>query len=518
MSDTTSFECHCGENFLEDDQKDVRQKVCLGLTHFGDCEGKSYCVLHFPGKDKSNEFEAAFTNKLEIQDYNFQGVWFPTKVQFPAIEYKAKVDLKYAVFAAKAKFKKITFTAEAIFDKATFLADVTFENAIFISEAKFYKTKFSAGVYFKKAQFKGKTSFQSTIFSAEANFDNSSFDLKVDFDCAKFLESSEIFFKGTRFKSEADFKYVVFAGYVLFKGEKYNPVFLKESFLNLRDARLENPERISFHTVRLEPSWFIDTDASEFNFTACRWRYGLPKPFFSQKLAGNIDELIKIIMKRRRSPLAVKMLSYYKEKYGSGKRLKVKIELKNLRIRRKYNPHALLTKTCWQLSLNHEENKSFPKASMFRKLAQESKRLEDNNGWKVWSFHWWYWLTSFYGESSIQAGIFLLLLLFAVFPVIYTRTEFQTYPPEKPISISIDADKGNSECIKNEENCNFKTRTLNFWNGEAVAHSLTTATLQNVDYRKPATVGSELWIILEKILVPLQAALLALAIRRKFMR
>jgi hypothetical protein len=46
----------------------------------------------------------------------------------------------------------------------------------------------------------------------------------------------------------------------------------------------------------------------------------------------------------------------------------------------------------------------------------------------------------------------------------------------------------------------------------------TTATLQNVEYRKPLTVWGELWIILEKICVPLQAALLALAIRRKFMR
>jgi hypothetical protein len=48
--------------------------------------------------------------------------------------------------------------------------------------------------------------------------------------------------------------------------------------------------------------------------------------------------------------------------------------------------------------------------------------------------------------------------------------------------------------------------------------NLTTATLQNVEYRKPLTVWGELWIILEKIFASLQAALLALAIRRKFMR
>jgi hypothetical protein len=42
--------------------------------------------------------------------------------------------------------------------------------------------------------------------------------------------------------------------------------------------------------------------------------------------------------------------------------------------------------------------------------------------------------------------------------------------------------------------------------------------LQNVEYRKPLTVWGERWIIMEKIFAPLQAALLALAIRRKFVR
>jgi len=51
-----------------------------------------------------------------------------------------------------------------------------------------------------------------------------------------------------------------------------------------------------------------------------------------------------------------------------------------------------------------------------------------------------------------------------------------------------------------------------------VVHSLTTATLQNVDYRKPITKKGETVVILEKIFAPLQAALLASALRREFMR
>ncbi len=67
-----------------------------------------------------------------------------------------------------------------------------------------------------------------------------------------------------------------------------------------------------------------------------------------------------------------------------------------------------------------------------------------------------------------------------------------------------------------KKNCQCTIAVLSF--GEAVVHSLTTATLQNVDYRKPTTKKGETVVILEKIFAPLQAALLALALRRKFMR
>lgn len=49
-------------------------------------------------------------------------------------------------------------------------------------------------------------------------------------------------------------------------------------------------------------------------------------------------------------------------------------------------------------------------------------------------------------------------------------------------------------------------------------NSLATASLQTVEYRIPKTTWGSVWMILEKIFAPLQAALLALAIRRKFMR
>lgn len=105
-------------------------------------------------------------------------------------------------------------------------------------------------------------------------------------------------------------------------------------------------------------------------------------------------------------------------------------------------------------------------------------------------------------------------MILVIFPLVYTQTQFQLCPKEKPLSLSLAVCLSNDEHIK--KNCQCVTGGLSF--GEGVVHSLTTATLQSVDYRKPTTKKGETAVILEKIFAPLQAALLALALRRKFMR
>ena len=92
-------------------------------------------------------------------------------------------------------------------------------------------------------------------------------------------------------------------------------------------------------------------------------------------------------------------------------------------------------------------------------------------------------------------------LILIVFPFIYT-TNFYVCPIEKTNS-------------NNASVC--ETRTLTF--GEGVRQSLAVAaTLQNVEMRKPNSPASETFTIRENIFAPIQAALLALVIRRKFMR
>jgi hypothetical protein len=125
-----------------------------------------------------------------------------------------------------------------------------------------------------------------------------------------------------------------------------------------------------------------------------------------------------------------------------------------------------------------------------------------------------YQITSFYGESWSWALGILLSLILVIFPIIYTLINFQTCSKDRPIATSLTVCESKDDEIG--KNCTCSTDRITFI--YAVVQSLTTATLQNVEYRKPLTVWGEIWIILEKIFAPLQAALLALAIRRKFMR
>src|SRR4051794_21375997 len=96
--------------------------------------------------------------------------------------------------------------------------------------------------------------------------------------------------------------------------------------------------------------------------------------------------------------------------------------------------------------------------------------------------------SSFYGESWGRAASMLILILI-VFAFLYRSIQFYACPADKPITQS------------SQQNL---CQTRRLYNYEAIRHSLTTATFQPVDYRKPITRTGETLTLLEKILAPLQ--------------
>jgi Pentapeptide repeats (9 copies) len=551
-SEQNEYPCHISDdihakNRYLNDVDDVRAKVCFDLSRIKHTDGKHYCILHLPSKDKNeslfnsvlqarlgiveNEFINIESNLSEFQKseaksklkYDFRYVWFSKEANFSKHIFVANLDFSDAVFnngaffnnsvlLAEARFvgtnfkesakfsgtkfiananfllasfafaefvsttfsleretvfKQAKFGGESWFDWTTF-GDVDFSSATFNGKADFKSTTFSGESKFNETEFSktSKTSFYKAKFTKDTFFDKTSFNNDVSFNSTVFGGDSDVIFRDALFEKYVSFRYSTSEGYLRFIDLKQG----KECSFTFQEAAFEKANRVSFYNLRLQPHWFVNVDSKSFVFTNCHWK---------QSNNSNVN---------------------------------VKSELAKLT--KTPNSHELLTKTCWQLASNHEESNSFSKASMFRQFAQESKRREDVRWKQPFTLHWWYCLSSFYGENWKWALGVLLSLILVIFPIIYTRTNFQTCSKDRPIAASLTVCESKDEEIR--KNCTCRTDQIALT--DAIVQSLTTATLQNVEYRKPLTVWGEIWIILEKIFAPLQAALLALAIRRKFMR
>lgn len=263
-------------------------------------------------------------------------------------------------------------------------------------------------------------------------------------------------FIGCNLSGTTDFWNAIFKGDVNFEGSESRPVFSSTSSLDLQFARIVKPDRLSFHTINLRPHWFVNVDASEFDFINVEWdRRGIK------------DEISRLEDKRVRAK------------------------------------HRLLAIACRQLAVNAEDNHRYEEASGFRYMAMDIRRRELWRGLGFWRLSWWYWLASGYGERVSQAFLVLLgiLLLSAV---LYNHVGFAQWEPK----LASESDVANAK--RDDEGAPLKF-------GRALTYSAGVLTLQRPEPR-PATTAAQTVVLLETILGPVQAALLALAIRRKFMR
>jgi hypothetical protein len=457
------------------DYKDWARSACAGEAFYQEHEGKRYCVLHYPGKEKSAAFAGALKRKLDAQDYNFRGVWFPDKLDFSKFEFNAEVD-----------FSSATFSAVAYFRAATFRAGVYFRSATFRAEANFIAATFRAVAYFRAATFNAKADLLFATFSAGAYFNYATFRAGADFGSATFRALAD--FYSATFNAEANLGSATFGAQVRFAGDVERRVFVKQSSLNFQFASIAKPEQVSFHTLTLRPHWFVNMDARKFEFTNVDWDW------------RDTNEEVEGL-----------------------KRNKVSL------------PHRMLAIACRQLAVNAEENNRYEEASRFRFMAMDARRLKwqeklEGNFFKAQSkalgkaltktsvrlgrslrrrraaqgrtrirfkrflrvywkdfdlLHWLYWAASGYGEKITRAFV-LLMMIWIFFAALYTLT-------------------GHIRVHR-------ATDVLG-----AVNYSLNVMALQKPEPKSVAGL-TPLLITFETILGPVQAALLALAIRRKFMR
>jgi uncharacterized protein YjbI with pentapeptide repeats len=451
----STFVCDCEEQM---------RSACAGEPFYKEHEGKRYCVLHFPGKEKSADFEKALQRKLENKDFNFHGVWFPDELSFSKFDFTGDVDFRDATFSSVADFSDATFSADAYFRSATFSAEAYFSDATFSAEADFISATFSAEVDFRSATFSGAADFRSATFRAVAYFRSATFSAVAYFRSATF--SAAAYFRSATFSTAADFSdatfadayfsSATFADHVRFAGAEKHQVFTDTSSLDLKFARIEKPDHVSFHTLSLRPHWFVNVDARKFDFTNVDWD--------------------------RRS---------------------INEEIRSLEDKNVSSPHRLLGIACRHLAVNAEENHRYEEASRFRYMAMDARPRERWRGLALRRLSWWYWLASGYGERVLQASL-VLLGIWLLSALLYNHAGFAQWEPKLASeSDFIDAKR------------DVVGAPLKF--SRALTYSAGVMTLQKPEPR-PATTAAQTVVLLETILGPVQAALLALAIRRKFMR
>lgn len=473
MSETSITEvpkCAC-DSIVDSNWLETARAVCTKDVSYQK-DGKNYCVMHYPSKDKVEAFRVELRNKLDSDScscskYNFCGVYFPEDIHFDT--YKKPCENSFS-FNTGAHFGFATFSGLADFNRVIFENKAVFGDAKFEKNARFHFASFNAGTDFGKATFTGWVSFWAATFSVITFFDSTKFLYKVNFQHAQFKE------------------YVKFI-----RGDE--EMFGKTASLEIDFLRIDIPERqrLSFHSVKLRPNWFINSDSRKMEFIDVDW--------------GNIkDELgseLKSTQERLSSPNP-----------PSGHE-QLSIVYKPLTM----NANNLLSTTYRQLAVNAEENSRYEEAMKFRYASMETSFLSSQKKWREdwskqhcgkWSFEtfswwwdvtltnlfslsWWYRTLSGYGESVTRAAIALLLILFlSCVPYQFTGFAPSKYPEDK-----IGAPLPNV--------------------ARALVYSLETASLQKPEPR-PVTTAARFFVGLETILAPLQAALLALAIRRKYMR
>ena len=373
------FQCASGEE---------QRKACTRELRFADCEGKSYCVLHYPAKNKWLEFKKAIDRKINAEEFNFQGIWFPEKISFTQ-PFTKEVNFAGTVFSDDADFSYLDFRSKADFSQTTFQGTATFNDATFCDLANFVGAKFLKNANFKNTTFKKKANFGYSEFFMEANFDTY-FDSEADFIYVFFR--GEAYFRYAILNGLMNFRSATFKDYLRFGGEPFS----EEAKFDLQLARIEKPERVAFYSLKLRPHWFVNVNARKFDFVDVEWNW---------------------------------------------EALSIEAEIAALQNRNVTSAHRLLAITFRNLAFNAQENEQFEDASRFRYLAWQLWRKNEPHDRLTSFLGWVYWAGSGYGERIGRACVVLIgmWLLFAILyaqGTQYTQVGFGTETAQTSSAVS----------------------------------------------------------------------------------
>jgi uncharacterized protein YjbI with pentapeptide repeats len=375
-----------------------------------------------------------------------------------------RCDFNQACFAQSVSFfsaqsKEFSDFSSVDFNKADFsnsqLAQANFDGSFFLTAPKFSQCQMYGNTNFATARMPG-ADFSEVVFHGHADFTVTRFENSLAEWEKERLKECDIAFDKVLSPIVITFERATFKDGVTFKG---NELYQDKGILIFDDALFEMPDRVRFISVSMPPHSFMNVDPRKFHLIDTRWG------FIDRRTA--LKEAKAALQRFERSP--------------SGLGLAYR-----------------------QLAVNAEENNRYPQAADLRFLAMEVAR-------KPWrridwlSLSWWYGLLSGYGEKVRRAFAALVIIWF-LFALIYwgLGNELWWQPKQAALSVSTSSDRQPPSPIR-------------LTPGEALLYSANVMALQKPE-PMPANKRAKFFVLFETILGPLQGALLALAIRRKFMR
>ena len=157
------------------------------------------------------------------------------------------------------------------------------------------------------------------------------------------------------------------------------------------------------------------------------------------------------------------------------------------------SPYTLLAQACQRLAANAEENRNHLHASEFNYWAMDAQRkLQQASVFAPWRLIWWYWALSGYGERTWRSAMWLVGILvgFALLYLLVGHVEVEELSPS------------------------------GIWQAfsQGIVYSLGVMSRQAERLTGSESTLLRSLVFIEGILGPLQIALFALALRRRFMR
>ncbi len=423
-----------------------------------DAEGKEYCLFHAPvgakGKDKNT-----LSKKLTSLLFNVT----TKKCDLSGIIIEDNLELENMKLPS-INFFRAKFYGKINFFKTTFEASTTFEGAEFFEYISFFHASFKGEMNFTNATFHDRVIFNDASFYNLANYFETTFSKNASFIKTVFHKSAD--FTWAQFYGNADFLRASFKSYSDF----YNSAFFKQCIF----TEAEFADLVFFYNKLDEGNIFND------------------RTFFDKlRLKGNIIFDHVNLNKMTLLDTDLKKIDFITCNWVTEKKQKVLFDEKLLLVRdSKETQQAYLDRIerveslYRQLKQKCKDEHDEREASNWHYREKEMKRKQGRLfGYNPFSLLVWYWLSSGYAERPIRAAIFLIGL-FVVFALsLNLLTEFPDFDFKNQLLII-------SQYVTFEKEPLFKPEL--FWGH---MHKLAA-----------------------KIFIPLQAALMALAIRNRYRR